>query len=331
MIWGIFVLFILFLLLLDLGVFHKGNHVMTTKEATMWTFVWVGLSMVFNAFIYFGYQYHWLGLGESIGENVSGKEAALNFFTGYLLEKSLSVDNIFVIALIFTYFKIEPKYQHRILFWGIIGALVFRSLMIIAGIELIHMFEWTILLLAAILIYSGYSMIFSKEEDEDIGDSFIVKLLNKLVSVNMDAPQKFLFYRKKGILFITASFLALMVIELTDLFFALDSIPAIISITEDEFIVFTSNIMAILGLRSLYFVLASSLMNFKYLKTSLSVILLFVGLKMIIHYFHHGGYIDFDIPTLYSLGFIVLCLAAGIFFSIQHSKKQEQEIPNLKS
>jgi tellurite resistance protein TerC len=316
MIWGLFVVFILFLLLLDLGVFHKGNSVMSTKESTIWTFVWIALSMVFNVFIYFGYEYHLLGLGVEIGLPATGKNAALDFFTGYLLEKSLSIDNIFVIALIFSYFKIETRYQHRILFWGIIGALVFRSIMIVAGIELIHKFDWMIIVLGGILIYSGFKMIFGKEEDEDIGNSFIVKGLSKLVSINVDAPQKLLFYKKGGKIFITASFLALMVIELTDLLFALDSIPAIISITEDEFIVFTSNIMAILGLRSLYFVLASSLMNFKYLKTSLSVILLFVGVKMFAHYFH------FEIPTVASLSFIVICLVAGVYFSLQHKKNE---------
>lgn len=320
MIWGIFIAFILVLLLLDLGVFHKDNTVITTKEATKWTFIWVALSMVFNVFIYFGYELHWFGLGETVGTiGTSGKQAALDFFTGYLLEKSLSIDNIFVIALIFSYFKIETKYQHRILFWGILGALVFRSIMIVAGIELLHKFEWMILILGAILIFSGLKMIFGKEEDENVGDSFIVKAFSKMIPVHTGAPQEFLFYRKRGILFATSSFLALLVVELTDLFFAIDSIPAIIAITEDEFIVFSSNIMAILGLRSLYFVLASSLMDFKYLKTSLSVILLFVGAKMLAHYF------DIHIPTVFSLGFIVICLVAGIYFSLLHIKKNPKK------
>ena len=320
MIWIIFIAFILVLLLLDLGVFHKGNHVVSTKEATIWTFIWIALSMCFNVLIYFGYKYHWFGLGETIGHIVNteaqARGVALDFFTGYLLEKSLSIDNIFVIALIFTYFKIQTRYQHRILFWGIIGALVFRSLMIVAGVALIDKFSWMIILLGLFLLYSGYKMIFGGEEEENIEESFAVRMLKKVVSVNMDAPQQLMFYRKDGKLFITASLLALMVVEITDLLFALDSIPAIISITNDEFIVFTSNIMAILGLRSLYFVLASSLADFKYLKTSLAVILAFVGLKMILHFFH------LDIPTPVSLGFIVLALTAGVYFSVAHNKKE---------
>jgi tellurite resistance protein TerC len=326
MIWGIFVLFILFLLLLDLGVFHKGNTIMTTKEATVWTLIWIMLSMCFNVFIYFGYTHHWFGLGETVGDKITGDQAALYFFTGYLLEKSLSIDNIFVMALIFSYFKIQEKFQHRILFWGIVGALVFRSIMIALGIELIHKFNWMLVVLGGILIYSAAKMIFGGDEEENISESFVVRTLNKFVKVNIDAPQKFFFYRKAGQLFITGSFLALIVIEVTDLLFALDSIPAIIAITTDNFIVFTSNILAILGLRSLYFVLASSLNDFKYLKTSLAFILLFVGIKMMLHYAKEIGWVSFDIPITLSLLFIVLCLTGGVLLSIMHKNKEEAEV-----
>ncbi|MFM2393126.1 MAG: hypothetical protein RLZZ546_1108 [Bacteroidota bacterium] len=324
MVWGLFILLILVLLLLDLGVFHKGNTIMSAKEATKWTLIWIVLSMFFNVFVYFGYQQHWLGLNP---ENRPAGDAALEFFTGYLLEKSLSIDNIFVMALIFTYFKIQDKFQHRILFWGIIGALVFRSIMIVLGIELISRFTWMLAVLGLFLIYAGAKMIFAKEEDENIGESMMVRFLNKFVKVNVDAPQKFFFYRKEGHLYITGAFLALMVIEFTDLLFALDSIPAIIAITTDKFIVYTSNILAILGLRSLYFVLAASLNDFKYLKTSLAFILVFVGLKMLLHYTEHFGY-GFDIPITLSLLFIVLCLAAGVLFSILHKKSEQSEPTN---
>lgn len=317
--WGGFLLLIGFLLFLDLGVFHKKSEEISTKEALTWTFIWIGVSLLFNAFIYFAYEHEWIhGAMEGV-QKLSGEEAALKFLTGYIIEKSLSLDNIFVIAIIFSYFNVPLKYQHEVLFWGILGAIVFRGIMIILGVALIQQFDWIMLVFGALLIFSAVKMLSTDDEaDYNADKNFAIKLAKKFYPVSKTMNGKF-FERIDGVKYITPLFICLLVIETTDIMFAIDSIPAIFSITTDAFIVFSSNIFAILGLRSLYFVLAAMINKFKYIQISLVFVLGYVGVKMILIYF------DYHIETWISLSVIIGMLTIGTLASIWKNRRDSHK------
>lgn len=308
--WIGFLILVFILLALDLGVFHKKDEAMSTKSALLWTGFWIALSLLFNVFIYFAYEYHWLGIGLHMGHNVGGHDAAIKYLTGYVIEKSLSLDNIFVIAMIFAYFRVPDIYQHRVLFWGILGALLMRGLMIAAGAALIQRFDWMIYVFGGVLILTAIKMLFSKDDEVHPDDNPLVKLARKLYPITGSYEGHKFFTIANGKRAITPLFLVLLVIESTDVIFAVDSIPAIFAITTDPYIVFTSNVFAILGLRSLYFALAAMMNKFRYLKVSIVVVLIYVGVKMLLTEVIH-------IPTLASLGVILLILTVGIIASIK--------------
>jgi tellurite resistance protein TerC len=302
--WVGFNVCVLALLALDLGVFHRHAHVVSIKEATIWSVVWIGLALGFNVLLYF----FWSAFVP--GSPYSNSEAALAFLTGYLIEKSLSVDNIFVFVLIFTYFAVPAQYQHRVLFWGIIGALLMRAGLIVVGAALIKQFHWIIYLFGAFLIFTGIKMALHKHSEVHPERNPLVRLLRRIMPVTETYEGDRLFVRKHGRLIATPLFLVLVMIESTDLVFAVDSIPAIFAVTQDPFIVYTSNVFAILGLRSLYFVLAGMITKFAYLKLGLAVVLTFVGIKMVL--------VDtpFKIPTLVSLLAVATIISISIAASL---------------
>jgi tellurite resistance protein TerC len=307
MVWIFFLLAVILILALDLGVFNKTPHIISTKEASKWTLIWVTLSFLFSGVIYWLYTTDYIANPDKLKPAV----ASMKFITGYLIELSLSIDNIFVIAIIFAAFKIPQKYQHRVLFWGILGAIVFRGLMIFFGVMLINKFTWTTYLFGGFLLFTAIKMLFSgEEEDFQPKNSFVYKTLGKIIPITSEMDhEKFFILTEKGKKAATPLFVALIVIEVMDVLFAVDSVPAILAITSDPFLVFSSNIFAILGLRSMYFFLANMLAKFSYLEYSLIAILSFVGLKMILHDFIH-------LPEWASLGFIALSLLAGIIVSL---------------
>ncbi|OXA98045.1 hypothetical protein B0A75_15365 [Flavobacterium oncorhynchi] len=313
-VWTFFLLAVIFILALDLGVFNKTPHIISTKEASKWTLIWVTLSFLFSGVIYWLYTTDYI----ENPDNLKPAVAAMKFITGYLIELSLSVDNIFVIAIIFASFKIPQKYQHRVLFWGILGAIVFRGLMIFFGVMLINKFTWTTYLFGAFLLFTAIKMLFSGEdEDFQPKDSFVYKALGKIIPITSHMEgEKFFISTKTAKRAATPLFVALIVIEVMDVLFAVDSVPAILAITSDPFLVFSSNIFAILGLRSMYFFLANMLAKFSYLEYSLVAILAFVGLKMLLHDFIH-------VPEWASLGFIALSLLVGIMVSLKFGKEKE--------
>lgn len=311
--WIAFLILVAGMLALDLGVFNKKDHEIGVREALRWTGVWIGVSLLFNLALYFLY-----GKGYIPNTELSGGEAALEFLTGYIIEKSLSMDNIFVMAAIFGYFKIPKIYQHRVLFWGILGAIIFRGVFVIGGAALLHHFEWIMYVFGALLIFSALKMLFSKEDEEqDLSQNTVVKLAKKFFPITTKIEGHAFFLKENGKRYITPLFLSLLVIETTDIFFAVDSIPAIFAVTRDPFIVFTSNIMAILGLRSLYFALAAMLGKFHLLKYALVFILGFVGVKMLIMEVY-------KIPTWISLSVIVFALGLGIAASFMFPAKEEK-------
>ncbi|MCU0345815.1 MAG: TerC family protein [Saprospiraceae bacterium] len=317
-VWIGFLALVTVFLALDLGVFNRNPHKINTKEALRWTALWSTVSVLFSVFIYFAYERHWFGIGDTIGLPSSGWDAALTYLTGYIVELSLSLDNVFVIAVIFGYFHIPQKYQHRVLFWGIIGAVLFRGLMIGAGAILVEQFDWIMYVFGAILLYTAYKMLKTGEEEIHPEQNPVVLQLRKILPVTKSIRREHFFVKWKGkTIAMTPLFVALVVVETTDIMFAFDSIPAIFSITKDPFIVFTSNIFAILGLRSLYFVLASMLDKFQYVKYSLVIILTFVGLKMLVLHPLH-----IVLPEWVSLGFIVLVLGGGILYSMWRDSKE---------
>ena len=267
LLWIGFNVFVLAMLALDLGVFHRKAHVVKIKEALIWSAVWITLALLFNLGIYF-----W-----------RGEVAALEFLTGYLLEKSLSVDNVFVFLLIFSYFRVPALCQHKVLFWGILGALIMRAVFIAAGITLIQQFHWVIYVFGVFLIFTGIKMALQKDKEIHPEKNPIIKLFRRLMPVTKEFDEKSRFFvRQGGILHATPLFVALLVVETTDVIFAVDSIPAILAITRDPFIVYTSNVFAILGLRALYFALAGIMQMFHQLHYGLSAILVFVGIKMLL-------------------------------------------------
>lgn len=295
--WILFNAFVLLMLALDLGVFHRKIHEISVKEALTWTFVWIALAMVFNVIIYY-----W-----------RGQQQALEFFTGYLVEKALSIDNIFVFIMIFSYFQVPSKYQHKVLFWGIIGALIMRVIFIFAGVALIQKFHITIYFFGALLIYTGYKMFNHNNAKIEPDKNPVIRFFKRFIPVSSEMHEDKFFVRIEGKRFATPLFLVLILIETTDLIFAVDSIPAILAITQDQFIVYTSNVFAILGLRSLYFALAGIVHRFWLLSYGLAVVLIFVGLKMLL--------IDvYKIPIEWSLLFIATTITASILLSFKIPK-----------
>lgn len=311
--WAGFIVIVVTILALDLGVFNRKAHRVSVQEATIWSIVWISLALLFNAAIY----------------QFKGADKALEFFAGYLLEYSLSVDNIFVFVLIFTYFKVLPAYQHRVLFWGILTAVILRGVMIVLGAALLSRFEFLITLFGAFLVYTAYKMATEGEKEIEIESNPLVNLLRRFMPITDGYREQSFMLIEAGRRMATPLLVVLLIVESTDVVFAVDSIPAIFGITTDPFIVFTSNIFAILGLRSLYFLLAGVIDKFHYLQTGLSVVLGFVGLKMLVESI--SSYVmehAIHVPIELSLGFIGFVLAASVIISLIFPK-QKGEAPHL--
>jgi len=311
-VWAGFILLVLGFLALDLGLFHRKDHVIRIREALGWTAVWVVMTLGFNVFVFLAYDHHLLGIGVDVGHALGGRRAAIEFFTGYIIEKSLSLDNIFVIALIFSYFRIPTQYQHRVLFWGILGALVMRGTFIVVGAALLTKFEWVTIALGVLLIVTAIRMLFTDHDKIDPERNLFIRITRKFYPVSKRLDGHNFFTRIDGKRAVTPMLIALLVVESSDVMFAVDSIPAIFAVTRDPFLVFTSNVFAILGLRSLYFALAGMIEKFHYLKVSLVFILVFVGGKMLLE--HHV-----EIDTTVSLAVIAGILLIGILASMVHS------------
>ncbi len=292
--WIGFNLFVLAMLALDLGLFHRKAHVVSFKESMVWTLVWVVLALLFN-----------LGVAHTLGE-----QKGLEFFTGYVIEKSLSVDNVFIFALLFSYFSVPLIHQHKVLFWGILGALVMRAGMIFLGAALLSKFAWIIYVFGGFLLLTGLKMIVKKEESIQPERNPLIRLFKRFVPVTPDFREDRFVVKENGVRMATPLLVVLMLVEFSDLIFAVDSIPAIFAVTRDPFIVYTSNVFAILGLRSLYFALAGVMDKFHYLKVGLGAVLMFVGVKMIL------GHTAWKIDTHVSLAVILLILTASIVASL---------------
>lgn len=306
--WVGFNVFVLLMLAVDLGVFHRKAHAVSIREAVTWSVVWIALAMLFNLGLYL----FWNKLAP--GSTYSNSQAALAFFTGYLIEKSLSVDNLFVFVLIFTFFAVPAIYQHRVLFWGILGALLMRGTLIAVGAALLKEFHWIIYVFGAFLVFTGIRMALHRNEEMHPEQNPLVKWLRRVMPVTETYEDDHFFIRRAGRLMATPLFLVLVLIESTDLIFAVDSIPAIFAVTQESFIVYTSNVFAILGLRSLYFLLVGVVDKFHYLKLGLSVVLVFVGIKMLI--------VDiYKIPVGLSLGVIFAVLTVSIAASLWRAKR----------
>lgn len=331
--YGLFTLFVLGMLALDLGVFHREAHEVTVKEAAIWSVVWVSLAMVFCAG-FWRYAHHKLPtyeplLAELASKGITGPEAALaaaeladqstlEYLTGFVVEKALSVDNIFVFVVVFSYFAIPARYQHRVLFYGILGALIFRIIFISIGAALMQI-HWVILLFGAFLIITGIKILFAPEKPIEPEKNPIIRLLKRIVPITPAIEGQRFFLRKEGVLYATPLLVCLVFIEITDIVFAVDSVPAIFAITKEPLIVFTSNIFAILGLRALFFLLAGVMHKFRYLKYGLGVVLIFVGLKMVWLNEAFGG----KFPVGLSLGIIGAILAVSVAASLAIPAKAE--------
>ncbi|MDR3232323.1 MAG: TerC family protein [Planctomycetaceae bacterium] len=316
--WFGFIALIIFLLALDLGVFNRKVHTPGIRESLVWTAFWVFLALSFNVGIYFLYENNVFGIAAQTANAavpMTGAAAAQTFFTGYVIEKSLSLDNIFVISMVFSFFGVPRQYQHRTLFWGIFGALILRGAMILLGTALIIQFHWVLYIFGGLLLLTAAKMLFHQSEEVHPEKNPLVKLTQKFLPMTANFHEEHFFVKENGRWLFTPLMLTLLVVESNDLIFAVDSIPAVFAITQDPFIVFTSNVFAILGLRSLYFVMAAMIAKFKYLHVSLSVILAYVGVKLLcIDVIHH-----FDVDsemTLVSLGIIILVMLAGITASL---------------
>jgi tellurite resistance protein TerC len=326
--WIGFCVFILVMLAIDLGFFNRRPHEITYKDAAIWSAVWVALALIFAGLL-FG-PLGWEMFGDA------RHQKALEFLTGYLIELSLSVDNLFVFVLIFSYFKVPPKYQHRVLFWGVLGALVMRVIMIVAGTALIERFHWIIYIFGAFLIYTGIKMFSSHDENIDPENRFVVKSVTRYVPIVRHYERRKFFTVVDGKTVGTLLLLVLIVVEFTDLVFALDSIPAIFGVTTDRFIVYTSNVFAILGLRTFYFLLAGVIERFHYLKYGLGIVLGFIGVKMLLPIIAKvlgaaltaiglesmGDWIRVrtGMPTHIALGIVALVLVSSVLFSLFKSK-----------
>ncbi len=351
LIWSGFVLLILLLLALDLGVLHRKAHVVSLRESLWMSMLWISLGLLFTLFVYYGYDNHWMGLGDTVdavdGIINNGTTASLKYLTGYVVEKSLSVDNIFVIAMIFAFFKVPGIYQHRVLFWGILGALVMRAVMIGVGAALVAEFHWILYVFGGFLIVTGIKMFFLKTDGGDLKNNIVIRFAQRFFPVTthfhgehflvragsaaskeselpggVPEPDEAVSKAASGTWMMTPLMLALIMVETTDLIFAVDSIPAIFAITADPFLVFTSNVFAILGLRSLYFALAGMITKFRYLKPALAVILLVVGVKMLI-----AGWLKEMLGAnfnFYLLGIIILILISGVIASLVSKQPAER-------
>ncbi|WIG59382.1 MAG: Integral membrane protein TerC [Ktedonobacterales bacterium] len=306
--WVAFNIFVLGLLALDLGVINRKAHVVSFKEAAIWSAVWIGLALLFNGFIFF-----W-----------RGPDVGLQFFTGYIIEKTLSIDNIFVFVLIFSAFAVPAAYQQRVLLWGVLGALVMRGLLIAFGAVLISTFDWVFYVFGAFLVITGARMAFHKEGEIHPNRNIVVRLARRIFPVTDGYEGARFFTRRHGLLYITPLLIVLLVVETTDIIFALDSIPAIFAVTTDPFIVYTSNVFAILGLRSLYFLLAGSVSRFAYLRYGLSAVLVLVGIKMLVAELYHP-------PLALWLGLIVAILGASIVLSLARPPKPDAKAEDLES
>jgi tellurite resistance protein TerC len=308
--WMLGVFFIVVLIMICVDMFmlgRKGDSKVSTKEALIWSAIWITIAMLFNLWLYFY-------LGSKYGEEVATQKS-LEFLTGYVLEKSLAVDNLFVFIMLFTYFKVPEIYQKRVLVYGIFGALILRSIMIVVGATLVSEFHWILYIFGAFLLFSGIKMFKSGEDSGDIENNFIIKFLRKNFKITDNYHGEKFFVKIDGKTWITPLFVVLIFIEFTDLIFAVDSIPAIFAVTTDPFIVYTSNIFAILGLRALYFILVDMADRFELLKYGLAIILMFIGVKLLIMEF-------FKIPILLSLGFVIGVLAISIIASIKKTSKK---------
>ncbi len=303
--YGGFLIFVFIMLALDLGVFNRKAHIVSFKEATIWSIVWVALALTFN-FLFYNYAVSKFGAE-------TGTQVGLEFLTGYILEYSLSVDNIFIFVLVFSYFGIPAKYKHRVLFYGILGALVFRAVFIAVGSALIQ-FNWIIYIFGAFLIITGIKMFFSNSEEIEPEKNFLIRIFKKFMPVSHTIDGKSFFIREKGILHATPLFIALLFLEATDIIFAVDSVPAIFAVTKEPLIVFTSNIFAILGLRSMYFMLAGVIDKFYLLKYGLAVVLVFVGLKMVWLNPMFDGHFPIVWSLVIILGVILTSIIASLIF-----------------
>jgi len=339
LVWIVFLIFIFALLAIDLGVFHRRAHVVSVREALAWTVIWIAMALAFAGFVYLGYERHWLGLGLAPdpvdhsaaypdGRANDARSALLKFLTGYVVELCLSADNVFVMATLFGYFAIPRMYQHRVLFWGILGALVMRGAMIAIGARLVAEFSWILPVFGALLVLTALKMLFMKTETGDPAQNIVVRLMQRFLPVTNQCDGEHFFVRSplrqdqggssgqaahRGWM-LTPLAPALVMVETTDLVFAVDSIPAIFAITADPFLVFTSNVFAILGLRSLYFALAGALHVFRYLKHALALVLLTVGVKMLAHtWLERVLGPDFN---LYMLAAVILILVTGVLVSL---------------
>ncbi len=314
--WLGFTALVVLLLVLDLGVFHRHAHEVSMREAGAWTVVWITLGLAFTGVVYLIYDGHWFGARVATDASMSGTDAtqaALLYLTGYVLEKSLSVDNIFVISMIFRSFQVEPRYRHRVLFWGIIGAIVLRAAMILGGAWLVHRFSWVFYIFGAYLAYTGFKLFSDKGAEADPETSQFIKLARRMLPVAQGDHGSHLTAREQGRRVVTRLGLVLIAVEGTDVIFALDSIPAILAITTDSFIVFTSNIFAILGLRSLYFILESMMGRFRHLQVALAFVLVFIGVKMLLHDVY-------KMDNLVSLGVILGAVSVGVLSSLMLDK-----------
>lgn len=302
--WLLFIILILSLIALDLGVLHRKQKVPSPLQAVGWTIFWVALALAFNVLVYFAYEHHWFGLGLHQNSEPNGHQASVKFLTGFIVEKTLSLDNIFVIAMIFEYYRIPVIYQHRILVWGVLGALILRGIMISIGAILIARFSWMNYLFGGFLLYTAGKMLLVKDSFDPEGNR-LVRWMRKVMPITTDLHEEHFFVKLRNKWTMTPAFLVLLQVEAADVIFAVDSIPAIFAITSDPFIVFTSNIFAILGLRALYFALATVMNRFRYIKVSLVFILAFIGVKMLLSH-------EYPIPAYASLMVILGMLAVGI-------------------
>lgn len=316
--------FVFLMLALDLGVFHRKAHEVSFKEATVWTTIWIGCALLFNYLFYlyanfrFASHERYLGI-EGFNATEQAKVSALEFLTGFVVEKSLAVDNIFIFAVVFSYFGIPKKYQHRVLFWGILGALFFRAVFIALGSALLQ-YEWVIIFFGALLIFTGIKMFFAGTKPQNLENNFLVRQLRKVFRVHPQIEGQRFFIKKGKFTYVTPLFLALIFLELTDIIFAVDSVPAIFALTKEPLIVFTSNIFAILGLRSMYFMLAGVIDRFIFIKYGLAAVLVFVGLKMVYLNEAFGG----KFPIHYSLGIIIGLIGASIAASLIVSRPPDK-------
>ena len=332
-VWGGFLLFILLVLGLDLGVLNRKAHVVSVKEALAFTFGVVALATLFDVFVYFAYQNHWLGLGQQIdrvdGVVNDGRLAAVKFFTGYIIEVSLSADNVFVIAMIFEHMRVPAKLQHRVLFWGILGALVMRGTMIGVGAQLVSRYHWVLYVFGVFLVYTALKMLWAKSDQMAAPDeALVMRLVRRVFPVCQDYRESRFLVRDAGRWMLTPLAVSLVLVETTDLIFAVDSIPAIFAITTDPFIVFTSNVFAILGLRSLYFALSNAIAKFRYLKVSLAAILGLVGLKMLAAEWLK----DVIGPSFnfYLLGIVAVILGVGVLASVIMTRREDRQAEPAK-